>query len=293
MTKLQGESKAFRVAADPKQLQFKAREDKIKELQVKLNAATSNREYQALKDQIAADEMANSVLADEILEALEKADSLQTAIAEAAAALAKAKEDTEKVRREVAQREPAIQADVQRLEAELHDCEAFLPEDIREPYQRLVRHRGEEALAPIEEQSFAGDKQPFCGGCNQQITINMYNALTLNRPIFCKSCGRMLYLAEGYVAPPHGGGVKAAAAAADEYPPVADGGGRRKNRFAERRNAGSSGLVIVSWFEFRRSGFFRPPSAVPRPPLPPARVIAPGPVGASRRSPGAGESEAP
>ncbi len=189
LTKLQAEAKAFRVTTDAKQLQFKSKEEKVKELRVKLNSATSNREYQALKDQIAAEEMTNSVLADEILDAMEKGDAFQASIAATTAALAKAKEDTEKARKEIAAREPAIRGDVQRLEAELRECEALLPEEIREPYQRLVRHRGEDALAPIVDQ--------FCGGCNQQVPINMYNALTLSRPIFCKSCGVMLYIPEG------------------------------------------------------------------------------------------------
>ena len=54
-------------------------------LKAKLNAAASNREYQALKDQIAADQMAGSVLADEILEALEKIDELAAVSRRAAA----------------------------------------------------------------------------------------------------------------------------------------------------------------------------------------------------------------
>ncbi len=72
LTKIQADVKAARVRADQKQLLLKSGEEKIKGLKAKLNAATSNREYQAIKDQIAADEMANSVLADETLEALEK-----------------------------------------------------------------------------------------------------------------------------------------------------------------------------------------------------------------------------
>ena len=57
----------MRVEADSKQLQMKEREEKIVNLQGKLNAAKENREYQALKDQIAADKQANVVLSDEIL----------------------------------------------------------------------------------------------------------------------------------------------------------------------------------------------------------------------------------
>ena len=66
-----------RVLADGKQLQLREREGRIKDLQVKLNTCSSNREYQALKEQIAADQQANSVLSDEILDALERIDVLQ------------------------------------------------------------------------------------------------------------------------------------------------------------------------------------------------------------------------
>lgn len=82
LTKLQGDHKAARVRSDQKQLLLKSGEDKIENLRVKLNAAASNREYQALKDQIAADQMAGSVLADEILEAMEKIDELAAQLAE-------------------------------------------------------------------------------------------------------------------------------------------------------------------------------------------------------------------
>ena len=87
LTKTKAEAKSLRMAADQKQLQLKSGEDKVKDLRRKLNAAASNREYQALLEQIAADEMANSVLADEILEELEKIDAFQKNIAEAEAGL--------------------------------------------------------------------------------------------------------------------------------------------------------------------------------------------------------------
>ena len=64
--------KQAKMASDEKQLQLKHRESKLVDLQAKLNMAQSNKEYQLLKDQMAADKQANSVLADEILETLEK-----------------------------------------------------------------------------------------------------------------------------------------------------------------------------------------------------------------------------
>ncbi|MGI9472415.1 MAG: hypothetical protein ACR2NZ_12820, partial [Rubripirellula sp.] len=64
------------MGSDEKQLQLKSREAHIEELKAKLNTAASNREFSTLKEQIAADEQANSVQSDEILEALESIDTL-------------------------------------------------------------------------------------------------------------------------------------------------------------------------------------------------------------------------
>lgn len=188
LAKTKSESKTLRMAADAKQLQLKSGEDKVKDLRRKLNAAASNREYQLLLEQIAADEMANSVMADEILESLEKVDAFQQNIVDAEKEAAAAKQRVTQVREEVAEQEPLLQADYARLDAELKETEATLPDDVREMYQRVVRGKGEDALAMVENQ--------FCGGCNQQIQLNMLNQVMLGQPVFCKTCGRLLYLPE-------------------------------------------------------------------------------------------------
>ena len=188
LSQTKAEAKALRMAADQKQLQLKAHEDKVQELRRKLNAAASNREYQALLEQIAADEMANSVLTDEILEALEKIDAFQKNIAEAEAALAAGKQKADEIRTEAALQEPSLMADITRLEAELQQSEATLPKETRDVYSRIVRSRGEDALALVENQ--------YCGGCHQQIQLNMLNRIMLGEPVFCKTCGRLLYLPE-------------------------------------------------------------------------------------------------
>jgi predicted nucleic acid-binding Zn-ribbon protein len=188
LAKAKEESKSLRMAVDQKQLQLKTHEGKIKELRVKLNGASSNREYQALLDQIAADEMSKSVLEDEILEAMETSDAFNRNIAEAEAALAAAQQKSKEIHATVAEQQPIIQADIGRVEAELYQNESTLPDDIRDLYKRIVRQKGEDALAVVENQ--------FCGGCNQQIQLNVLNQVMLGQPVFCKSCGRLLYLPE-------------------------------------------------------------------------------------------------
>ncbi len=76
-------------------MQLKSREIRIEELEAKLNTAASNREFSTLKEQIAADKQANSVLSDEILETLEQIDVLDEALKQAEAELAKQQSDHE------------------------------------------------------------------------------------------------------------------------------------------------------------------------------------------------------
>ena len=74
--------------------------------QIKLNTAQSNREYQTLLEQIQAAEMANSVLADEILEAMDKVDEHKKKVAQGESDLAAARQKQEKIRVEVSEQEP-------------------------------------------------------------------------------------------------------------------------------------------------------------------------------------------
>jgi len=177
-----------KMASDEKQLQLKHRESKLVDVQAKLNMAQSNKEYQLLKDQMAADKQANSVLADEILEALERLDQLQAATKTAEAALAKTKEDLAKVRQRVDSQQQGLETELARVSAELKAAEDQLAGDYKDNYLRLARSMGEDALAAVEG--------GCCGGCSQTITTQTLNLLKLDKPVFCKSCGRMLYLGE-------------------------------------------------------------------------------------------------
>src|SRR6188474_3522813 len=112
--------KQFKMAADDKQLQLKHREAKLLDVQAKLNMAQSNKEYQLLKDQLAADKQANSVLADEILEALEKLDQLQAAVKTAESNLAKTKDELTKVRGRISDQQQGLETELARVRGELH-----------------------------------------------------------------------------------------------------------------------------------------------------------------------------
>ncbi|MHB0959790.1 MAG: zinc ribbon domain-containing protein [Pirellulaceae bacterium] len=177
-----------RVLADERQLQLRQREMRIADLQIKLNACGSNREYQALKEQIAADEQANSVLSDEILEALEKIDVLQAEFNKVQSDRNKAASGLESVRTETEEKLQSLESELRRVTHELAQAERNLPADFKVEYERISRARGEGALAQVEGQT--------CGGCYQMLTAQTINDLLLEKPVFCKSCGALLYLSE-------------------------------------------------------------------------------------------------
>lgn len=185
LAKSQADTKAAKVHLDQKQLLLKSAETKIEDLRRKLNACGTNREYQALLEQIAADEMAKSVLEDEILESMGKIEEFQGVIKDCQDKLAKGKEELSKAQTAVRDQQGLLRGDVERLEGELAKAESKLPDDLRDAYSRIVKGRGSDAMAQVEGES--------CGGCFQRLTPNTHNALKMGRAVFCHSCGRLLY----------------------------------------------------------------------------------------------------
>lgn len=178
--------KKAQMELDKKQQNLQSAETKIANLQGKLNTAATNKEYQLLQEQIAADEMAKSVIEDEILEALDKQETLKAAIGEAEENLKLGEQDLEKVRQKVSAETAGLQQQAGLVRAELETAENKLPADYRPEYVRMVKHRGADAMAAAEEN--------VCTGCYQSLTPNMQSELSMNRVVVCKGCGRLLYM---------------------------------------------------------------------------------------------------
>jgi len=177
-----------RKSADEKGLQLKSNEAKLLNLQVKLNQATSNREFDAVKGQMDADRMANSVLEDEILEALEKTDGLKASIAAAEKDKGVLETDAKAFADRVAAAEGDLKAELARLESSLAVAEKIIPSNLMADYKRLVQAHGATALAPIESKA--------CSHCMTVVTTQQSIDLRAGRFTFCRNCGRLQYLAE-------------------------------------------------------------------------------------------------
>ena len=187
---VQEQIKQSRLHADEKQLQLRTSEAKILELKAKLNTCKTNKEYQLLTDQIAADSMATKVLEDEILDSLEEVDRVQATLPAAEKDVQEASTSLEQTQTRVAAETKDLEAEVDRILGDLASAEKDLTGNTRTLYDRSVKHKGADAMTAVDGES--------CGGCNHQITGKMASDLLLGQVVLCRSCGRLMYAPESH-----------------------------------------------------------------------------------------------
>jgi predicted nucleic acid-binding Zn-ribbon protein len=185
---LKEQYKQLRMSTDQKNLQLKSLESKIADLKGKLNTASSNREYEIINSQVDADQMAKSVLEDEILEALEKVDQAQKKVKAAEQELAVAEAETKRVAGESEATAPGLRSRAAELESALKNAESCIPGTVLEHYRRLVQAHGAESLASIENKA--------CTACHAILSPNSLVELNTGKVLMCRSCGRLLYVSK-------------------------------------------------------------------------------------------------
>ena len=171
-----------------KNLDLQSNEAKILDLKGKLNTASSNKEFDIIKGQIAADQMANSVLEDEILELMDKIDTKDQEAKDWEAKIKTAYADAKKVEQDFESAKASLDEEIKECQAAITDAEQIIPADLKVQFSRLTRSHGAGALANV-----AGK---FCSACNVMIEPQLRVELNSGRLVFCKSCGRLLYMDE-------------------------------------------------------------------------------------------------
>ena len=186
----QEELKKTQLHASELQMQLGTREERLRTRRTQLLEAKNNADYQALKDQIAADEAATGVLELETIEAMEKIDQQKLVVREAEETLEKRMAETRKHSEQYATDAPKMRDEITRLESEFQHEDAKLSGEFRSEYQRLVRSKGVDSFAPLDGRS--------CTGCHTQITLQMYSEIVSGQIRLCRACGRVLYLPDDF-----------------------------------------------------------------------------------------------
>jgi len=185
---------------DSNYLTLKEIEGKIQKITTQLNAVKTNKEYSALLSQRGAEEADKSRLEDEILQMMNDVEEAKKAVQEATQGLEKEKKTFEEFVRQSEQAHNAAQSQIAELKAARDRLKVQIPSEWLAPYERLLTRRDGVALTVAlrrvpEARSAEFTEVWVCQGCFMNLTTQTIASLVISdRPVFCKSCGRMLYL---------------------------------------------------------------------------------------------------
>lgn len=172
-----------------KEVQLQALQAKIDDLHVKRNQVRKQDEYNALTNQIANDRKTMERVETEVLEGMEAGDAQAGDLATLEAEVKALDAEVTALARDFEAKVGQYQAQLAELEAAIVEAEAIIPIDQRDQYRRSIKQRGADAFAQVENGA--------CTGCYLSFTAQTFNELhNTAHLVFCKTCGRILYLAE-------------------------------------------------------------------------------------------------
>jgi predicted nucleic acid-binding Zn-ribbon protein len=180
--------KKLKVVIHEKEVSTKTTHSAIAKHQKQLNEAGGKKEYDALQSEIAADKQAIQRLEEEILTAMAEVEEHTIKLPELEQAVRKAKEEFAAFQKGSGERHASLTVQLKKASSDLKEIEAALPGDIRPLYNRIIASRGEDGLSLVKDRN--------CSACYTGITAQNYNELMSGMFVVCKSCGRILYLAE-------------------------------------------------------------------------------------------------
>lgn len=189
LQELQDHLKRLKVAIHEKEVSLKALRQQIRKYEKQMEEATAKKEYDFFRQEIAAVQERIRSLEDEILDAMLQVEEETAQLPLREQAVQKARAELARLEAEQEERRQQLTHQLQQTLAELAQAEAALPDaPWRGEYQRLVRVRGEDALACVSGRS--------CGACYTEVTAQQLQNLLAGQFVLCKSCGRILYLGD-------------------------------------------------------------------------------------------------
>jgi predicted nucleic acid-binding Zn-ribbon protein len=171
--------------ADDVNLQVRTNEQRIAETKTKLNQASSNKEFDIFRGQVANDEAKNEALEDQYLELLEQVDNGKVQQATLETELAGAEAEEKALEAKVAEENPGLIEQKENLEAEIKQAEKCIPSSMSDDYKRLVSAYGPDSIAAVEEGA--------CTCCFEELIPQLRVEIRMGKIIRCRSCARLLY----------------------------------------------------------------------------------------------------
>lgn len=184
---LLSQARATQVAADKSAVEIKALEEKAGKYGVQLNITKTQKEYDAIRSEIAGCQSQISDIETAALEAYEKAEEFTRQARAMDPQVAEVRKRLEAARAALSGELAALEKRKAALTASRGELAAPVdPDDLRRYEQALAKH-------PDGAMTKVGDGG-LCISCNMKLSPQVYNLVLIGDPVQqCRSCGRLCY----------------------------------------------------------------------------------------------------
>lgn len=169
------------------ELELASKEENGKKLKIQLYALKTNKEYQAMLQQINDTKADASVIEDKILELLEKIDKVKIDIEREKVRLKEEEKAFTGQKQKVEERIKTIDSRLMQLEAQRKQVVPDIDSKIVSQYERILPSRDGLAIVTVKDNS--------CQGCNMFVPPQVINLIKMyERIVTCEVCNRILYI---------------------------------------------------------------------------------------------------
>jgi len=170
-----------------KELELASKEENVKKLQGQLYQLKTNKEYQAMLQQIGDTKADGSVIEDKILELFNEADAVKAEVDKEKQRLLDEEKAFKDKKGKVEARIKEIEGLVADLEAKRGQILPLIDRKIMAQYERILASRDGLAIVSVKNNS--------CQGCNMFVPAQVINLIKMYENIItCEVCNRMLYI---------------------------------------------------------------------------------------------------
>jgi predicted nucleic acid-binding Zn-ribbon protein len=170
-----------------KELELASKEENIKKLQTQLYQLKTNKEYQAMLQQIEGEKANSSVIEDSILQLFDQTDKIKNDIAQEKQKLQEEEKVSSEQKKNIQQRIKEIDDRLAQLEAQRTQILPDVEQKMLVQYERILHNRDGLAIVSVKDNS--------CQGCNMYVPAQVINLIKMyERIITCEVCNRILYI---------------------------------------------------------------------------------------------------
>ncbi|MFA5356454.1 MAG: C4-type zinc ribbon domain-containing protein [Candidatus Omnitrophota bacterium] len=183
---------SFQKQRKDRELELASKEEARKKLEAQLYQLKTNKEYQAMLQQIQDAKADASVIEDQILGSFDQVDKAKNDIAKEKEKLQEEEKVFQSQKKVVQDRIKEIDDRIAQLEAKRQQALPNIDGKILSQYERILNNRDGLAIVSVKDNS--------CGGCNMFVPPQTINLIKMyERMITCEVCNRILYIDDSTV----------------------------------------------------------------------------------------------